>query len=180
MCVLPRRARSLARRQTAGTVAGKNRHRVILSIHRGHVGIAVAVLAIKYAAYYLTGSVALFSDAAESVVNVAASVAALLAVRISNMPADENHPYGHHKAEYFSAVLEGVLIIIAALAIVREAYSAFNEPKMFTDFVLRGKTPSFAIRPLTVLRYWKELVVENDVVEVCKQDGVVNERSALL
>ena len=87
------------------------------------------VLALKYAAYHVTGSVALYSDALESIINVVTAVAAFLAVRLSAAPADTNHPYGHHKVEYFSAVLEGVLIIIAALAILREAYCGFLAPK---------------------------------------------------
>jgi cation diffusion facilitator family transporter len=95
------------------------------------VGIGILVLAIKLGAWLLTGSVALFSDALESIVNVAASAAALIAIRYSARPADSNHPYGHHKAEYFSLVLEGVLIIVAALAILREAYLAFLSPRMF-------------------------------------------------
>lgn len=58
--------------------------------------------------------------------------------------------------------------------------AGFNEPKMIADFVLRKETPSFVIRPITVLRYWKELVVENEAIEACQRDGVVNERSARL
>ena len=92
--------------------------------------VGVVVLALKFAAYLVTGSIALYSDALESIVNVTASAAALLAIRYSARPADANHPYGHHKAEYFSVVLEGVLIIIAALSILREAYFAFLGPKM--------------------------------------------------
>ena len=86
------------------------------------VAVGLAVLGIKLLAWQLTGSVALFSDALESIVNVAASTAALLAINYSARPADANHPYGHHKAEYFSVVLEGVLIIVAAIIILREAY----------------------------------------------------------
>ena len=92
------------------------------------VAVGVTVLAIKLLAWQLTGSVALFSDALESIVNVVASGAALIAIRYSARPADANHPYGHHKAEYFSVVLEGVFIIIAAIAILREAYGAFLSP----------------------------------------------------
>ncbi len=88
--------------------------------------MGIAVLGLKYSAYVLTGSVALLSDAIESIVNVATAVVALLAIRWSAMPADAEHPYGHHKAEYFSAVVEGVLIVVAALLILREAYSAFS------------------------------------------------------
>lgn len=95
------------------------------------VAVGLAVLAIKLMAWYLTGSVALFSDALESIVNVAASGAALLAISYGARPADANHPYGHHKAEYFSVVLEGVLIIVAAIVILREAYEAFLSPEMF-------------------------------------------------
>ncbi|MGE0749198.1 MAG: cation diffusion facilitator family transporter [Variibacter sp.] len=94
----------------------------------GSIAVGVAVLALKYAAYLLTGSVALWSDAIESVVNVATGVAALLAVRLSAKPADAKHPYGHQKAEYFSAVFAGVLIIIAAITILHEAYLAFRTP----------------------------------------------------
>lgn len=95
------------------------------------VGVGIAVLGIKLLAWYLTGSVALFSDALESIVNVAASTAALIAISYSARPADANHPYGHHKAEYFSVVLEGVLITVAAILILREAYAAYLSPRMF-------------------------------------------------
>ena len=93
------------------------------------IAVGIVVLALKYIAYVLTGSVALLSDAIESVVNVATAVVALLAIRWSAMPADAEHPYGHHKAEYFSAVVEGVLIVVAALLILREAYFGFQSPK---------------------------------------------------
>jgi cation diffusion facilitator family transporter len=89
----------------------------------------VAVLALKATAWWVTGSVALYADALESIVNVAAALAALLAVRLSALPADANHPYGHSKAEYFSAVLEGALIIVAALLILHEAWGAFQAPR---------------------------------------------------
>jgi cation diffusion facilitator family transporter len=77
----------------------------------------------------VTGSVALLFDAIESIVNVATAVVALLTIRRSSKPADDEHPYGHHKAEYFSAVAEGVLIILAALSILREAYFGFLAPR---------------------------------------------------
>ncbi len=95
----------------------------------GSVAVALGVLALKGAAWWLTGSVALFADALESVVNVAAATAALAAVRYSALPADANHPYGHAKAEYFSAVLEGVLIVVAALLIMHAAWGAFAAPR---------------------------------------------------
>ncbi|KAA2213729.1 cation diffusion facilitator family transporter [Teichococcus oryzae] len=94
----------------------------------GSLLVAVLVLAIKALAWWLTGSVALLADALESIVNVAAAGAALVAVRLSAQPPDANHPYGHAKAEYFSAVLEGALIIVAALLILRESWGAFQAP----------------------------------------------------
>lgn len=96
----------------------------------GSIVVGIAVLALKYIAYLLTGSVALLSDAIESIVNVVTAVIALLAIRWSAMPADAGHPYGHHKAEYFSAVVEGVLIIVAALAILRVAYLGYLASKI--------------------------------------------------
>ncbi|MEK0082982.1 cation diffusion facilitator family transporter [Benzoatithermus flavus] len=95
----------------------------------GSVAIGLLVLGLKYVAYRLTGSIALYSDALESIVNVVAAAAALLALWISAKPADANHPYGHHKAEYFSAVLEGVLIVLAALSILRESYHGYMAPR---------------------------------------------------
>jgi len=92
------------------------------------IPVAVGVLALKFAAWWITDSVALYSDALESIVNVIASFFALWAIRISHMPADENHPFGHHKAEYLSAVVEGALIIVAALLIFREAFFALQSP----------------------------------------------------
>ncbi|MCZ8140544.1 MAG: cation diffusion facilitator family transporter [Acetobacteraceae bacterium] len=105
------------------------RHSSAARLAAGSVAVAVAVLALKAVAWWVTGSVALYADALESIVNVAAALAALLAVRLSALPADANHPYGHSKAEYFSAVLEGALIIVAALLILHEAWGAFLAPR---------------------------------------------------
>jgi len=93
------------------------------------VAVAGCVLVLKLAAWGLTGSVALMADALESVVNVAAALAALVAVRFAAQPPDANHPYGHTKAEYFSAVLEGGLIVAAALVILNEAWGAYANPR---------------------------------------------------
>lgn len=103
----------------------------------GSLILGVVVLALKALAYWITGSVALLSDALESTVNVVTALAALIAVRVAALPADANHPYGHHKAEFFSAVLEGVMIVIAALVILREAYAGFFSP-MPIDAPLEG------------------------------------------
>ncbi len=94
------------------------------------VGVALAVLGLKAAAWWMTGSVALFADAMESVVNVAAAGAALVAIRFAAIPADANHPYGHHKAEYFAAVLNGALILAAAFVILYEAWNAWLSPRV--------------------------------------------------
>lgn len=101
----------------------------VRSLAQGSIVVGFAVLGLKYVAYHLTGSVALLSDAIESIVNVVTAIVALLAVSLSAKPADEEHPYGHHKAEYFSAVLEGVLIVLAAILILREAYASYLAPR---------------------------------------------------
>lgn len=93
------------------------------------LAFAGVVFGLKWLAYMLTGSVALYSDALESIVNIVAAGTALIAVQVSRRPADNNHPYGHTKAEYFSAVLEGVLIVLAAIAIVREAWPRLLAPQ---------------------------------------------------
>ncbi|WP_439550082.1 cation diffusion facilitator family transporter [Falsiroseomonas sp.] len=103
------------------------------TIAAASVGIAMAVLGLKAGAWWLTGSVALFADAVESVVNVAAALAALAAIRVSARPPDAQHPYGHAKAEYFSAVLEGALIIVAAVLILHEAWSALQAPRVLEE-----------------------------------------------
>lgn len=89
-----------------------------------NIGVAAAVVAIKYVAYVVSGSVALYSDALESLVNVMTAVAALFAIRISAMPADADHQFGHHKAEFFAAIFEGAMIAVAALLILMKVYSA--------------------------------------------------------
>ena len=93
----------------------------VQTIAAGSILVGLLVLSLKFAAYGLTGSVALYSDALESIVNVVTAVVSLLAVRTSAIPADANHPYGHGKVEYFSAVVVGVLIVVAALMILNEA-----------------------------------------------------------
>lgn len=96
------------------------------------IAVGIVVFALKYAAYRLTGSVSLYSDALESIVNVVAAGAALFSIRVAAQPPDLNHPFGHTKAEYFSAVLEGGLILFAAVEIVRAAWSRFLEPVALT------------------------------------------------
>lgn len=108
----------------------------------GSLGVSVVVLAMKAAAYWLTGSVALYSDALETVINVAAAIMALFALWYSARPADSNHPYGHYKAEYLSAVVEGVLVLITAFAIGHQAWLAWQHPRVpetpFLGIALNG------------------------------------------
>ena len=92
------------------------------------IGVGLVVLALKMGAWALTGSAALFSDALESTVNVAASVIALGALRMAARPADKNHPYGHEKAEFFAAVIEGALIVVAAITILQHAWVSWAAP----------------------------------------------------
>jgi cation diffusion facilitator family transporter len=97
------------------------------------IAVAIGVMGLKYLAYWKTGSAALYSDALESIVNVVTAVAALVAVRVSAIPPDRRHPFGHHKAEFFSAVLEGALIVLAAFLIFQEAYDAWRNPRLLTE-----------------------------------------------
>lgn len=95
--------------------------------------VALWVLGLKALAYLLTGSVALLSDALESTVNVAAALLALFAIRFAQRPPDETHPFGHSKAEYFSAVLEGVLVVLAAFLIAKESIPRLLHPRPLGD-----------------------------------------------
>ncbi len=81
------------------------------------VAASILTLLLKGIAYYLTGSVGLLSDALESVINLAAAIMALILLTIAQNPPDKEHPFGHSKAEYFSSVIEGSLILFAAIAI---------------------------------------------------------------
>lgn len=101
----------------------------VMKLALGSIGVGLVVLALKGLAWWLTGSVALLSDALESTVNLTAALAVLVALRVAARPADADHPYGHHKAEYFAAVLEGVMIVVAALLILREAYFGLIAPQ---------------------------------------------------
>lgn len=93
------------------------------------IGAAVLTIGLKMAAYLLTGSVGLLSDAAESVVNLVAAAVALVALTVAMRPADDRHHFGHSKAEYFSAVVEGAMILVAAVLIVVAAVDRFLDPR---------------------------------------------------
>jgi cation diffusion facilitator family transporter len=106
-------------------------------IAAGSIAIGCIVLGMKAVAWWLTRSAAFYSDALESTVNVAAAVIALVAVRLSAKPPDAGHPYGHDKAEFFAAVIEGVLIVIAALSIFQHAWETWQAPRAI-DLPLPG------------------------------------------
>jgi cation diffusion facilitator family transporter len=93
------------------------------------IAAAVATISLKTVAWLLTGSVGLLSDAAESVVNLVAAVVAMAALRWATKPADEEHAYGHAKAEYFSAGFEGALIFVAAVSIAATAIARLVNPQ---------------------------------------------------
>lgn len=100
-----------------------------LRIAWGSLVVSFVVLALKLAAYERTGSVALYSDALETLINVAAAVTALFALWYSARPADANHPYGHHKVEYLSAIVEGAMVLVTAFAIGRLAWFGWAHPQ---------------------------------------------------
>lgn len=89
---------------------------------------SIATMALKFGAYFLTGSVSLLSDAVESLVNLSAGLIALAALTIAARPADVDHAYGHDKAEYFSSGAEGALILVAAVSIIYAAMARFLHP----------------------------------------------------
>lgn len=93
------------------------------------IAAAIATIVLKSAAWWLTGSVGLLSDALESSVNLVAAIVALVSLRAASLPADANHQFGHTKAEYFSAAVEGVMIFVAALAILYTSAERFLSPR---------------------------------------------------
>ncbi|MBX3641964.1 MAG: cation transporter [Rubrivivax sp.] len=93
------------------------------------VAVAATTILLKAGAWWITGSVSLLSDALEALVNLAGAMFALAMVTIAAQPADDEHPFGHHKAEYFSSGFEGALILVAALAIIWAAVERFRAPQ---------------------------------------------------
>lgn len=98
-------------------------------IQRLMVGVGVLLFLLKMVAYYLTGSVAILSDALESIINIVTAFLGLYSLRFSMRPKDRNHPYGHGKVEFLSSGFEGLLILFAGLLIIYEAVYHLIVPK---------------------------------------------------
>jgi len=97
------------------------------------IAASIATIMLKGGAYYITGSVGLLSDALESFINLAAAVTALIMITIAMSPPDKDHPFGHSKAEYFSSVIEGSLILVAAVAIGVTSIEKIINPGELSD-----------------------------------------------
>ena len=117
------------------------------------VVVAIFTIALKTMAWYVTDSIGLLSDAMESLVNLASAIFGLVMVTIAARPADEEHPYGHHKAEYFSSGFEGILIIVAALGICWAAVQRLFDPQPLAQ-VGWGLGLSFASSVLNGVLAW--------------------------
>lgn len=134
----------------------------------GSLGVGAAAGTLKAAAWWSTGSVALYSDALESLVNIAGACAALIALRISHRPPDADYPYGYHKAEHLSAIAEALMVLAAAIAILYEACTAFHQPRDLTapwqGLLLNGLgsalNAGWGIWLLAMARIWKSPAVQ--------------------
>jgi cation diffusion facilitator family transporter len=122
------------------------------------IAVALGVMGMKFVAWQMTGSVALYSDALESIVNVIAAAAAFWAISVSHKPADKDHQHGHHKAEYFSAVLEGVLIVVAAMLIIAEVWNVLRAPPPL-DAPWQGMAVNFGAAAINAA--WAGILIAN-------------------
>jgi cation diffusion facilitator family transporter len=120
------------------------------------VAVALATIALKTGAWWVSGSVSLLADALESLVNLAGAMFALAMVTLAARPPDEEHPYGHHKAEYFSSGFEGVLIFAAALAIIWAAVMRLRDPQPL-DAVGLGLVLSIVSSTMNGVLAWRML-----------------------
>ncbi|MCA1404795.1 cation transporter [Ensifer sp. IC3342] len=118
--------------------------------------LSLGVMGLKMLAWWVTGSVALLSDGLESIVNVIAAVIAYVVIGYAAKPADATHPFGHHKAEYFSAVIEGVLIVVAALLIIWKAVPEMMAPELLSAPAL-GLAINFAAGVINAI--WAYLLI---------------------
>ncbi len=149
------------------------------------VAVALATIALKTGAWWLTDSVGLLSDALESLVNLAGAIFALMMVTVAAQPPDDDHPYGHHKAEYFSSGFEGVLILVAALAIMAAAVHRVFNPQpleqlglgLVLSIVSSGLNGALAFAMLRKAREHRSMALEGDarhlITDVWTSAGVV-------
>lgn len=134
------------------------------------IATSCATLTLKFAAWYISGSVSLFSDAMESFVNLAAAIVALIVLIIAERPADKNHPFGHAKAEYFSSGLEGALILVAAISIAWAALQRLLHPAVpeqlglgiAISLIASGLNAAMAFALLRQARKYDSIVLEAD------------------
>lgn len=110
----------------------ENKAKQNLRVQQGVAIISVVLLLVKLIAYYLTNSVAILTDALESIVNVAAGFVGLYSLYIASLPADQDHPYGHGKAEFISAAIEGTLIVTAGALIIYKAIKSLLYPEVLS------------------------------------------------
>ena len=149
------------------------------------IAVAIATIALKTGAWWLTGSVGLLSDALESLVNLAGAIFALMMVTWAAQPPDADHPYGHHKAEYFSSGFEGVLILVAALAIMAAAVHRFFNPQpleqlglgLVLSVISSALNGALAFAMLRKAREHRSMALEGDarhlITDVWTSAGVV-------
>jgi cation diffusion facilitator family transporter len=149
------------------------------------IAVALATIALKTGAWWLTDSVGLLSDALESLVNLAGAIFALMMVTWAAQPPDADHPYGHHKAEYFSSGFEGVLILVAALAIMATAVHRFFNPQpleqlglgLVLSVVSSALNGALAFAMLRKAREHRSMALEGDarhlITDVWTSAGVV-------
>lgn len=153
---------------------------------------ALITMALKFMAWKLTGSVGLYSDAVESLVNLAAAVTGFILLGLAAQPADDNHPFGHEKAEYFASGAEGMLILLAALAIAWKAVQGLLQPAapealnigLLLSLVATGVNAAAAWYLMRVAHEEKSLAVEADahhlLTDVWTSVGVVVALALLL
>lgn len=147
--------------------------------------VAVLTIALKTAAWWVADSVALLSDALESFVNLAGALFAWRMLVVANQPADADHPYGHHKAEYFSAGFEGILIVGAALGIMWSAVMRWVHPEPLQHVglgvalavVSSALNGGLAWRMLVAARQYRSMALQADarhlITDVWTSAGVV-------
>ena len=123
--------------------------------------VSLLLMIAKFIAYYLTYSSAILTDALESIINVVASAFAFYAIYLASQPRDMNHPYGHGKIEFFSAGLEGVLIVLASVFIVFHAFQELINPKPVLDL----KIGLLIISLGTIINYGLGYVLEKEGIE---------------